>query len=84
MNRFFGLMPADSVTIEKEYRDSCGMRVLIQAGPEGWTVVWGDNSGTTWQDILNTPDVNFQKAYNAANENVGPLREITSYSRSED
>ena len=78
MNRFFGLMPRDCVTISKNFVDKDGSTLVIDAGPEGWTVIWGDNSGTSYQDINDTAENNFEKAYKCAVGVAGPLREITN------
>lgn len=44
MKRFFGLMPSEEISIEKSYKDDFGLSILIQAGPNGWTLALGDGS----------------------------------------
>lgn len=72
MQRFFGMMPQKEVTIQGSYVDGWGMKMTIQAGPNGWTILYSDGS-SDWCDEVNEDTVNFQKAYDIANESVGPL-----------
>lgn len=73
MKRFFGLMPREEIEYEKEFLDCTGhITILIQAGPNGWTIARGDGSAD-WEDIQDTTENNFEKAYRTANEAVGPL-----------
>lgn len=74
MKRFFGLMPTEEIKIEKSFVDEWGISILIQAGPNGWTIAWGDGSAD-WEDVCDTPENNFKKAYTKANNAIGPLKE---------
>lgn len=65
MNRFFGLMPTDKIEISKDYIDDEGQVTHIEAGREGWTILWHDHS-TTYADELDTAENNFKKAFNEA------------------
>ena len=68
MKRFFGMMPCDEVTIEKAYKAHGIMTdvdITIQAGPEGWSVIWPDK-GVNYNDETNDPEENFKTAYELA------------------
>lgn len=75
MKRFFGMMPNSCVEIHKSFRDSNDLRVEIEAGPVGWTIIWADG-GTYYEDKNDTSENNFRKAYGIAVDAVGPLREV--------
>ena len=64
MNRFFGMMPIDEIVIEKKFKDPYGFSepFIIQAGEHGWTVIMPDG-GSTYKDENDTPENNYQKAY---------------------
>lgn len=76
MKRFFGMMPTSEVEIEKKYKDKNGHDVTIQAGPNGWTILWYDG-GSSWKDEENTAEENFNTAFKTAEESVGTLTENT-------
>ena len=76
MKRFFGMMPTNEVEIEKKYKDKNDYNVTIQAGPNGWTVLWADG-GSSWKDEENTAEENFNTALKVAEEAVGTLTEVT-------
>jgi hypothetical protein len=60
MQRFFGMMP--SKEIEKEERIKINdLSVIIQAGPNGWTILYTDGS-SEYQDFVDTTDNNFKTA----------------------
>ena len=68
MKRFFGMMPRDEITIEKTYKAHgiiTDVNITIQAGPEGWTVIWPGN-GTNYNDTTADPEENFKTAYELA------------------
>lgn len=75
MKRFMGLMPSDEVTINKYFIDSNKLRIRIQAGPHGWTIIYADSS-TSFQDNDAKPEENFANAYDVAKSKLGELREI--------
>lgn len=74
MNRFFGMMPRKFVEKTKTYVDDLGLKITIEAGPYGWTIMWADNS-STWEDNNATTEENFQKAYNKLTEHL----QVTEY-----
>jgi len=60
MDRFFGMMP--SIEIEKEeHYDTDDGTVILQAGKNGWTVLWGDHS-SSYEDVVDSVENNFNKA----------------------
>ena len=61
MKRFFGMMPSSEVTLEKTYKDDGGLRIRLQAGPHGWTVIYADG-GTEYKDVDATPEENLEAA----------------------
>lgn len=72
MRRFLGLMPSNEIVIERVFVDSNNRKVLIQAGPNGWTVIYADNS-CEYKDIVAKAEDNFDAAYRVANDAVGHL-----------
>lgn len=75
MKRMFGMMPSSEISIEKRYKDDMGLRITIQAGVHGWSVIYADSS-SDYQDVDNTADENFKVAYNKATKCLGSLIEI--------
>ena len=76
MNRFYGLMPSNEITISKIYKDLNGLTVHIDAGPKGWTVIYAD--GTTEFKDEELPDTqNLKNAYNNAVNCLGKLTDVT-------
>lgn len=72
MKRFFGMMPSYEIEKEKMFRDKNYLSVTIQAGPNGWTVIYADG-GTNYKDEVATTEENFDKAYKVATEVLGEL-----------
>ena len=75
MRRFFGLMPSASIEISKKFKDKSGFVITIDAGKEGWTVIYADSS-TNYEDIEGTAEENFERAYKVATEALGELTPI--------
>ena len=44
MDRFMGMMPSSEIEIEKRFDTGNGFTVTIQAGPNGWTIIYADQS----------------------------------------
>ncbi len=60
MQRFFGMM--SSKEIEKEERIKINdLSVIVQAGPNGWTILYTDGS-IEYQDIVDTTENNYKSA----------------------
>ena len=77
MKRFFGMMPSTEIEIEKCYKDKDGYKITIQAGKNGWTIIYADYS-TDFKDIISSANKNFEEAYNLAVNRLGTLTEITA------
>ena len=77
MNRFFGMMPQNEVSISKRFKDPSGLKITIQAGEHGWTIIYADNS-TDYKDVDATAKDNFNEAYALATKNLGPLVRLDS------
>lgn len=77
MQRFFGMMPSGEIEREEIYRETdTGCEFRIQAGPHGYSIVWGDGS-SQFEDIDGTTDENFATALEAAKEAVSEFECIT-------
>lgn len=76
MKRMFGMMPSADVELEKSYRDRNGLRVTIQAGPKGWTIIWADG-GTTYKDVEATTEENFAEAKAEADSHMELFEDTT-------
>lgn len=77
MRRFFGMMPSSEIEKEKYYKDKYGHRITIQAGVNGWTIIYSDSS-TEFKDITASIDENFNTAYDLAISRLGILTEIAN------
>ena len=69
MKRFMGLMPADCIKISKDYKDEFGLKVHIDAGLEGWTILYADGS-SEYKDNIATSEENFEEAYKTVSKNL--------------
>lgn len=75
MTRFFGMMPSNEVERQETHKDEFGYKVIIQAGPNGWSVIFADGS-TRYKDEEHSTDENFNIAYDVAVDVVGALTPI--------
>lgn len=75
MNRMFGLMPSDEIEKERSFKDPDGLTITIQAGPNGWTIIYADQS-SIWEDVESTTEENFNKAFRIVECELGTLTEI--------
>lgn len=78
MNRFFGMMPSNKIELEKHYKDNLGFKIVIQAGPEGYSIIYADHS-TEYADINDTTENNFKTAYDIVTKHLGGLIEDDIY-----
>lgn len=58
MKRMFGMMPRDEVKREESFKDQHGYTITIQAGPNGWAVLWADG-GASGKDFTGSVDENY-------------------------
>lgn len=66
MKRFFGMMKAEDVKKEKIYETETSGKIIVQAAPGGWTIIWSEG-GSNHKDYDNTDrttEENFQEALN--------------------
>lgn len=77
MRRFFGMMPSSEIEVERYYKDKNGYRITIQAGVNGWTIIYADSS-TQFKDITASTGENFNMAYDLAISRLGILTEIAN------
>ena len=75
MNRMFGLMSSNEIEKEKSFKDPDGLTITIQAGPNGWTIIYADYS-SRWDDVESTTEENFDTAFKTAEMELGVLTEI--------
>ena len=76
MNRFFGMMPRSEIEIEKRFKDDNGLSITIQAGPNGWTILWADG-GSTYKDEVHTAEENFNIALEEVKKHLNVVEETT-------
>ena len=70
------MMPSSEVTLERTYKDNEGLRIRLQAGPHGWTVIYADG-GTEYKDVDATPEENLEAAYQQALSHFSELTDVT-------
>lgn len=75
MRRFFGMMPSSEIDVERYYKDKEGNGIIIQAGVNGWTIIYSDSS-SEFKDITTSTEENFNAAYDLAVSRLGILTEI--------
>jgi hypothetical protein len=66
MERLFGLMPNSEVEIEKTYVDDLGLKIIIQAGPNGYSIIYADHSAE-WGDYVDSTENNLKRAVDKLN-----------------
>ena len=69
MNRFMGMMSSSCIEISKDFKDENGLKVHIDAGPEGWTIIYADHS-SDYKDVNATSEDNFKEAFETASKNL--------------
>lgn len=63
MKRFFGMMPSDEIEKEVIWIDDpeSNFKETIQAGPNGWTIIWADG-GSLYTDQTKGTEANYEEA----------------------
>lgn len=79
MKRWLGLIPAKLVDREEVFLDQQNHRVTIQACSEGWTIIFADQS-ILYEDVVDSTNNNYIKAYNTAVSKLGMLKPYHSNS----
>lgn len=82
MKRFFGMMPMSEIERTEHFVDENGLSVLIDAGPNGWTVRFADMSSKYKDESIGT-EANFKNAYDVAVECVGKLTPVKTERKEE-
>ena len=75
MKRFFGMMPSSEVELQKSFEDSLGYRINLEAGPNGWTVMYEDGS-TDYKDAVATSEANLDEAVSHLKKTIPDAEEI--------
>ena len=76
MKRFFGMMPSSEVKREERFKVGVGqLTVTIQAGENGWTILYADSS-SEYKDEVDTIDNNFNKAMNVLKSQFGNVNKV--------
>ena len=55
------MMPTEEIRKERHYKCKDGGTIIVQAGPNGWSVIWSDH-GSNFKDNEATTEENFQIA----------------------
>ena len=77
MKRFNGRMPATEIKATKTYKDKYGLKITIEAGIHGWTILYADGS-TTYKDQTTSTEENFINALRTLKAHFPDLKEDTS------
>lgn len=75
MQRFMGMMPSSKIKIEERFRDAIGLKITIQAGETGWSILYADGS-SEYKDVDDTVDNNFNNALNYLKSVLGDVEKI--------
>lgn len=85
MERFYGMMPRDKVRVTRRFKTELGLIVTIQAGTEGWTIIYPDKK-CMWKDKFSTTSENYNEAketlfsqYSNLTDLDGPVLTKTEY-----
>jgi len=65
--RLFRMMLPEEVEKEVVYRDTLGLRIIVQAGVHGFSIIYADNS-TIGYEIDDTTENNFNRALSILKE----------------
>ena len=75
MKRFFGTMPRDEIKKEEHFKDKNNLEITIQAGENGWSILYAD-WGSLCNDDTKDAEDNFKAAYNEAIKTLGELTKV--------
>ena len=56
-----GMMPSSEIEVSKTFKDDLGLKIRIEAGKNGWTIMYADSS-SEYKDVVDTTENNFQTA----------------------
>ena len=77
MKRMFGMMPSKETEVSNIYDDGDGMKVTIEAGPNGWTILMADGS-SRYKDESKGTEANLAEAEKIAKGLFPDLKKISS------
>jgi len=69
------MMANKEIKREEVFKDRINLNVVIQAGPNGWTILYADKS-ILYKDVEATTDENFEEAKRIAENAVGKLTSL--------
>jgi hypothetical protein len=70
------MMPSSEVKREERFKVGMNQLVVkIQAGENGWTIIYADSS-SEYKDEVNTTDENFKKAMEVLNTHFGDVNRV--------
>ena len=75
MKRMFGMMPSSEVEIEKRFHTGSNLYVTVQAGPNGWGILYADHSAEG-QDVTDTTEANVERAVACLKNHFMELTEV--------
>ncbi len=75
MKRMFGMMPSKEIEVSNIYDDGDGMKVTIDAGPNGWSILLADGS-SKYKDESKGTEANLAEAEKIAKGFFPNLRKI--------
>lgn len=76
MKRMFGMMPSSEVEIEKHFDTGSGLVVLVQAGPNGWSIIYADSSAE-FNDVTDDTQSNLNRAIAILMTHFSDITEVT-------
>lgn len=82
VDRFFGMMPSKEVVIEKTYDTGHGLKVTVQSGVNGWSVLYADGS-SDYKDVEDTPKNNFDKAFSHMSKYFENVKYVGGFDKSD-
>lgn len=71
------MMPANEVELRRTYKDQYGLKITIEAGCTGWSVLWADG-GADYKTHRDTTENNFQAALEYVKSNKFELTDINT------
>jgi len=78
MKRFFGMMPSTEIKREEQFKVGVGqLTVTIQAGENGWTILYADNS-SEYKDEVDTTNNNFNKAMKMLKSHFSDINKVNN------
>lgn len=70
------MMPSSEVKREERFKVGVGqLTVTIQAGENGWTILYADSS-SEYKDEVDTTDNNFKKAMEVLKTHFGDINKV--------